>query len=68
MSTHGIHAVAERRSLAMKHEIKRLSDVKRQEKIQELTDGLLMPTGEFGAALFAAILILIVFWTSRNGM
>jgi hypothetical protein len=48
--------------LAMKHQIQELSDIKRQEKIQELTDELLMPSGVLAVVVLAAILIVIFFW------
>jgi len=50
----------------MKFEIQDLSDIERKEKIQELTEGLLMPTGELAVALLAAILVLIFFWKTSG--
>jgi hypothetical protein len=48
--------------MAMKREIQDSSD----KKIKQMTEELLMPAGEFGAALFAAILVLIFFWEMPN--
>jgi len=42
------------------------SDLKIQEILQDLTDGLLMPTGELGAALVAAIIIVILLWKTSG--
>ena len=48
------------RSLPMKHELYELRD----QKIQEITEELLLPTGEFGATVIAAILVLIFLLTN----
>lgn len=50
--------------LAMKYQIQELSDLKRQEKIQELTDELQMPTAVLAVVVLAAILIVIFFWNT----
>jgi len=50
----------------MKHQIQELSDLKRQEKIQNLTEELLMPTGGLAVVVLAAILIVIFFWKSSG--
>jgi hypothetical protein len=50
----------------MKHQIQELSDLKREEKIQELTDELLMPSGVLAVVVFAAILIVIFFWKTSG--
>jgi hypothetical protein len=47
-------------------EIHESSDLKVQEILQDLTDGLLMPTGELGAALVAAIIIAIFLWKTSG--
>jgi hypothetical protein len=43
-------------------EIHEASDLEVQEILLDLTDGLLMPTGELGAALVAAVIIVIFLW------
>jgi hypothetical protein len=48
----------------MKYQIQEPSDLKRQEKIQELTDELLMPTGVLAVVVLAAILIVIFLWNT----
>jgi len=53
-------------SLAMKHQIQEPSDLKRQEKIQELTDELLMPTGVLAVIALARILIVVFFWKTSG--
>ena len=45
-------------SFPMEHELYEVRD----KKIQEMTEELLFPVGEFGATALAAILILIFFW------
>jgi hypothetical protein len=50
----------------MRPEIHELSDFERQEIIRELTDGVLMPVGELGAALLAAIFIVIFLWKTSG--
>jgi hypothetical protein len=46
----------------MKNKRLELSDAKRDEILQRLSDDLLMPTGDLGAALFAALLLAILLW------
>jgi hypothetical protein len=50
----------------MKHQIQEPSDLKRQEKIQELTDELLMPTGVLAVIALAGILIVVFFWKTSG--
>ena len=50
----------------MNHQTQELSDLKRQEKIQELTDELLMPTGILAVIVLAAILIVVFFWQTSS--
>jgi hypothetical protein len=52
----------------MKFEIQDLSDIERQEKIQELTEGLLMPTGELAVALLAAAILVLIFLWKTSGL
>lgn len=47
-------------------EIYEASDLKIQEILQDLTDGLLMPTGELAAALVAAVIIVIFLWKTSG--
>jgi len=60
--------VAQYRIAAMKFEIQDLSDIERQEKIQELTEGLLMPTGELAVALLAAAILVLIFLWKTSGL
>jgi hypothetical protein len=46
----------------MKKEYLELSDTKRDEILQRLSNDLLMPTGDLGAALVAALLLAILLW------
>ena len=50
----------------MKPEIQELSDFERQEIVRELTDDVLMPAGELGAAVLAAIFIVIFLWKTSG--
>jgi hypothetical protein len=50
----------------MKRQIQELSDLKRQAKIQKLTDELLMPTGVLAVIVLAAILIVVFFWKTSG--
>lgn len=50
----------------MKHQIQELSDLKRQAKIQELIDELLMPSGVLAVIVLAAILIVVFFWKTSG--
>lgn len=51
---------------SMKPEIQELSDFERQEIVRELTDDVLMPAGELGAAVLAAIFIVIFLWKTSS--
>jgi len=50
----------------MKPKIQELSDFETQEMIRELTDDVLMPVGELGAVLLAAIFIVIFLWKTSG--
>jgi hypothetical protein len=47
----------------MKQQFQKRSDQTRELIVQEVTDSLLMPTGELGAALLGAIFVVIFVWS-----